>query len=237
MSKKNSDNQIGVQPDDKLKRMLISYVPLLYPMEVCPGVDYGPELIHVLKHIESIYVHGVLWVTDDGLPIPVLIVDRAKEVFDHLLWWSEKAPCEWFTLILINFTQDKQILDDKYYITLFPNMRKTLVRHNLARNIVGDGLSVSDCDIVSLPLSNSCQGTTYHSIKEKIIEKSSVGFVEYDLAQKSMANGFDGLHRHIKFIENIDVIRLTEEWKPEFLDSGFHINYAPGDATMKKFIQ
>jgi hypothetical protein len=59
--------------------------------------------------------------TKDSGVMPVFVLDRAKEIYDHLVAWSEGRPEVWFKLY---FYKTKK----RYAIILFPEIEKSIAR-------------------------------------------------------------------------------------------------------------
>lgn len=111
--------------------VLISYFPLFSPwLEYdYAGREYSVDdlesIINKMDENNSGVVHGCMWVYDENGPQPIMIVDRAKELADHLIQWAEQEPSEWFE-IAVNSK------DDKYAIVLMPNIQRSINRWKFA---------------------------------------------------------------------------------------------------------
>lgn len=101
---------------------VISYVPLLYGNAgVVLNEEETKQALVVIANINHT-VNGILWLTNDKYGYaPCLILDRAKEIFDHIKFWSENKPEEWFKLVITE-------CDGRYGVALAPELEKTKER-------------------------------------------------------------------------------------------------------------
>jgi len=84
--------------------------------------DATPELVQDL--LDS-HPHGnakcCLWAFKDDRPSPVLVLDRGREIGNHLLRWAEGDPVGWFGFHL-------HVSGDRYAVALVPDFRKSIDR-------------------------------------------------------------------------------------------------------------
>jgi hypothetical protein len=114
-----------------LSAFVISYVPLL---SGTPGSFIDPkddpmameELMHTIQEkLPDGRVAACIWLLKENKPMPVLVIDDMANIVDHLEWWSEGKPVEWFDLAIRNRA-------DKYAVALIPRVNKSVKRWNLA---------------------------------------------------------------------------------------------------------
>ena len=118
--------------------VLVSYIPLL---RGSPGKLVDPAEVAPLLDTDAGHVDAIAWAAgDDGELSPVLAMDRANDVFDHLVEWSEGAPATWFKLVV-----DES--DDEYAMALVPDAQRSLDRFLLAWSLLA-GTDVPSADEV-----------------------------------------------------------------------------------------
>lgn len=112
--------------------VLISYVPLLrgrpgMAVEATPGAI--GELLGSSEPGAG-QVEGVLWCRDpDGATWPTLLIERAREVMEHLVEWAEGDPARWFRLVVDEAGRE-------YAMALMPRMDLSIERYRAARRLV-----------------------------------------------------------------------------------------------------
>lgn len=106
------------------EQLIISYVPFLLPQDI--GEDAQAQ--QTMKYIEELpqgEVFGCAWFVDDKNElVPYLIVDDAEKLAEHLLFWSENSPQDWF-----RFHWAKK--GEEYAIGLVPEVGKTVERFKI----------------------------------------------------------------------------------------------------------
>lgn len=117
--------------EKKMQYLIVSYVPCLWPEEAS---EWNRELSNsltaatiskLLDEKPSGEPKGVIWYkSEEGNLTPVLIVPNADEFLEHLMYWSENAPEEWFQY---NWEAD----DASYRFTLTPKMEKVVARYGI----------------------------------------------------------------------------------------------------------
>lgn len=118
---------------DPVSYVVVSYFPLLTG-EAGRTIDLKPDgdgLGPFLDALDALPTGGAeccLWVRrDDGLS-PVFVMKRADDIHGHLVTWAEDDPPGWFSLVLMQ-------KNGKYLMSLTPDVRKSIERFNLARQL------------------------------------------------------------------------------------------------------
>jgi hypothetical protein len=74
---------------------------------------------------------AVCWMRDgEGPTYPVFGLERADEIFEHLVEWAEGSPATWFAL---TWTVD----DHSYALALIPDLARSVERYRIARRLHG----------------------------------------------------------------------------------------------------
>lgn len=161
--------------------LVVSYVPLLtnMPFTVEATTDEHVELIGKSIDEASRYASakGCAWVLKDGVPSPILIIDKGDDVVEHLITWSEGRPDEWFNLVAVE-TSDAETYKlygrSGYNIVLMPRVEKSVERH-----IKTFGGSADDCKVIFMPISFEAQMTdSSRGCLEKLPARCRVGFLD-----------------------------------------------------------
>ncbi len=91
--------------------------------------ERAAQLLEPASESNAGHVEAVVWARDDsGTPWPVLVLERAAEVFEHLVEWSEGSPATWFKLAWT-------VNEDEYALALLPRVDKSVERYKLARRL------------------------------------------------------------------------------------------------------
>jgi hypothetical protein len=111
--------------------LVISYVPLLRGKAGATiPLAHARETLGPMLETDAGHVEAVVWACDDdGSPWPILVLDRADEIFEHLVEWAEGSPAAWFKLA---WTTRR----DSYALALMPRVDKSVERYKLARRIL-----------------------------------------------------------------------------------------------------
>jgi hypothetical protein len=166
---------------DKTKKLLIGYWPLLQPEGLIskPGETLNLENLESLKDLETEVppINAILWVYPfdkslDGPVIPVFVMDRAKEIADHLITWMD-GDTDRFTL---HFEQRKE----GYACILLPSVKKTIERWKLARLMYHEDMVINEDFVVYYHVLGTCclSGSTYIEVKDRISDPCFVGFLD-----------------------------------------------------------
>lgn len=124
--------------------VVVSYVPLFREqgqITFNPGNEKTTKTFDKIDKLSNdIHIKGCLWMNNGkNKNIPVLILDNAKEVYEHLVEWSENEPENWFTCYIKRH-------DDIYYVILYPNIERSIERCKILTQL-NTGYPVLDKDI------------------------------------------------------------------------------------------
>lgn len=110
-----------------MKQILFSYVPLLEAASVAGAMfDATPELVEgLLENHPDGNAKCCLWALRDDRPSPVFVLNRGREIGEHLLRWAEDDPVSWFDLHL-------RVSGSRYAMALLPDFRKSIDRWKIA---------------------------------------------------------------------------------------------------------
>lgn len=157
-----------------MKVVLISYWPLLnytkqQPTTAVEGLQTAAWLKTILP--PDVYVRACLWTRDKNGHQPVLILERAQEIADHLLGWTVRQQSEWFDLIVT----DNEV---SYCVALFPRLKKSIDRWELNQSLyTGKQPSPEQrqYNIIFCPLAfNAPLSSTYQTIRGNISKQTSM---------------------------------------------------------------
>ena len=160
----------------KQNHILISYFPFL---EGIAGHQYSTDDIkqidRILDNSKVPIINGIAWVyypfDKQETVIPVLVVDRAKELADHLVLWAENEIERRFDL----FIDDRP---EGYVLALMPNINESVKRYKLARLMMYEEIiQDNDFQVLFGVLGTICKNGTYKAIKDKLLKKTYIGFV------------------------------------------------------------
>jgi len=170
---------------EKPTYLVLSYFPLLDA--VAEGYNPGDALTidefqsKLFKHYDDeglSKIEACMWIIDDkGDLCPVFSINKAHEIYQHLVAWSEADHEDWFELQIKKY-------DNRYGIILISKPEKSIERWKMAR-MVNHEEFVINCDfkVLTEPLQfvSSEGGTaTYDQVKDKIGESLQIYFIEHD---------------------------------------------------------
>jgi len=113
---------------EKLVVKLVSYIPGIVAPHLVGIHDVEemlPAMEVALRDEIPATVAGILWASADGRPSAILIMERAREIAEHLIAWSENEPQEWFDACFVEHA-------GKYAMALFPRVRRSIERWRVA---------------------------------------------------------------------------------------------------------
>lgn len=167
--------------DPGLSAFVVSYVPLLTG-RAGAGVSIDSMEVRdvvndVLAEVEKLpdgRVAACIWLSKDNSPYPVLAIENMNQIVDHIEWWAEGKPLDWFELKLLN-------RDGKYAVVLVPRFEKSVERWNLAYQLrVGyPPPRNTDYKIIFRAIHFvSGTNTTYDAVKDLIGNELKIGFID-----------------------------------------------------------
>jgi hypothetical protein len=168
--------------------IVISYVPLLKTdpqllirsleqQDTGTTIDVAIEISNALAQAPDVHVQACVWMHDIATNAfsPVLLMDNAAEVADHLVAWAENNPAAWFHAYM------EQIDEERYIILLFPNLSKSIQRFKLNCIQAQEFIPQSDADYTMMfkPLEFVSQGTNlFPEVAPHLTDKISIGFLD-----------------------------------------------------------
>jgi len=172
----------------KYKMVTISYVPLLWTTpKIVHDREADSDMESVIQHAQSVIndganmARGVMWsVNDDGIAEPTFVIDNARGIYDHLVWWSENSPQEYFKIYIGDS-------GNTYHCMLAPIVERSMSRMKfVSEQIMGIELDDSGHYIIFVPIkfvSIPNTNTTMEKLKAenrvpKAGTKISVGFID-----------------------------------------------------------
>lgn len=162
--------------------VLLSYIPLLMAEggEEFNLADIPKEFSDNLGNCGST-INACIWIGgEDGKPMPVFIVKKAKEIVEHMSMWTENDIAGWFKLYF-------REIGGKYGIVLFPNINKSIERYKQAYlhhhgEFFPENKRIGN--VVTRPLTFiSSKEHIFGRVKENIGTHTKVGFLERGLKQ------------------------------------------------------
>jgi hypothetical protein len=137
------------EPKDGDYLMCLSYIPLMY--HSAAGVFYDKSVFEAFSdRIEKgralCPAKGCLWMESGGEIAPVFLLDRGKDILNHMTVWSEGEPAKWFTV-------DIAVSDNSYIICLYPKLSMNANRIAKAyKTRTGKDMPKSSLEFVCAPL-------------------------------------------------------------------------------------
>jgi hypothetical protein len=133
------------------------------------------DLQDYLDSTPKVDIIGCLWLLDNDNPIPVLVVDRAKELRDHMLTWCEKDPSKWFRFCI------QEAADEKYILIIYPDIEKSIERFKSACIYIHNFSPADDAryQVICSPLRFfGSSSANYKQIKNQLSGNITVGFID-----------------------------------------------------------
>ena len=113
--------------------LVVSYVPLLRGQAGATiPIERAADALESILNTDAGHVQAVVWAQDDsGAPWPILVLEHAAEVFEHLVEWADGSPSTWFKLAW-------NAVSDEYALALVPKVEKSVERYRIARRLLGE---------------------------------------------------------------------------------------------------
>jgi hypothetical protein len=201
------------------KIFLISYFPLIDTDGLIPGSYTKPEegMEDLQKRLNESHptgrADGVMWVyypfdveviDKDTAVIPVLIIERADEIVDHLIKWSENEIERRFNLYICG-------RQEGYLVMLAPDIQQSIQRWKSARFIFHeDAAPNDDFEILFSPLVVVCpHGQTYDQVKSRISNPTILGFIDPKKIDKNNPSNFDA--SNVRIVGPLEISGLGME--------------------------
>lgn len=119
---KKMETSISSEQDIPDHYLIVSYVPMLWPQES----NIEPKTIEkAISNSPTGELSGCAWILRNGKLSPVFVLEEADKIVEHLKFWSEGKPEEWFKF---HFKRDGL----KYYVALVPEVQRTLDRFKMS---------------------------------------------------------------------------------------------------------
>jgi hypothetical protein len=130
------------------KLLMIGYIPLFYP-PVKPGALLEPEAIKNMN-IQSLNTYGCIWTHHQNQINPIIVCDKAKEVVDHINYYSEGNVEDWFEFFTI-------LKEEEYTIGLHPKLDRICNRFQKINS------NFQNMNIFYQPLSARCPLSSHYA--------------------------------------------------------------------------
>jgi len=117
--------------DQKTSYIIVGYVPLMYDYALwkgMPPLQFSPKQMDKLAKKMDRFMENApmpsacLWSKGDKGIGPVFLIEQGEKVADHLRWYAEEKPAEWFQA----FTYQEK---ERYHIALMPKPDKMRERY------------------------------------------------------------------------------------------------------------
>ena len=178
--------------------MVYGYIPLL---------DVNTYFEHQLPRDKIDYTagepKGLIWVLCNGLLSPVLVLDDAKMVYDHLLEWSGQKPSEWFKLYRSKVRTEKENL---FVVGLYPDIHKIADKISKIFNI--DSIS----KVMFKPVYIISNETDLHV--QFIEQKSKIAtamFLDVKYVDDHENIDINKISKHLHALCDIEIVTSTED--------------------------
>lgn len=89
------------------------------------AIGAAEEIGSVLEQLPSGSALACLWFIEHDKANPVFVIENAKAIAEHLKWWSEGKPEDWFSLHIMEKGRG-------YAMALMPDFKKTSDRWKIA---------------------------------------------------------------------------------------------------------
>jgi hypothetical protein len=107
---------------EPLRVVVVSYFPM------SPLSGSMEELKAVMDSLPDGCADACAWAEVKGEVSPVLLMNNARALAEHMKEWSEGKPTEWFSLVI-------EETDGKYAVALVPRIDKSVERNRIAYHL------------------------------------------------------------------------------------------------------
>lgn len=106
-----------------MSMIIIGYTPLFCSQFGINSVDPRSveSFLKEWHEFNSPSPTGILWLKNDDKVNAIFIVEKAKAVYNHLIYWCQGDYANWFVYLYKQF-------EDGYCIAIHPNIRKSIER-------------------------------------------------------------------------------------------------------------
>jgi hypothetical protein len=156
--------------------LLVSYVPLLRGTAgTLIEQDVTSALEHLLSKLPSGEAHACLWTESAGRFSPVLVMEQAEAIAQHLVEWAEGDPALWFRLAIGQHR-------GRYAVALLPDLSRSRNRFELARRVAGLPIpdDVEYCHVYRPLHFVSGRAHTYKRISRHIPSRVTLGLLDQE---------------------------------------------------------
>jgi len=126
--------------------VMLGYMPLLYPNSsmIVSSIE---DVEKILSTYQQPNIYGCAWAKNDNETMLLFVTNGlSKELYDHILWYSENNPTDWFTI-------SYKLKGKGYNIGLFPNVANNCDRYRKNyKFIYGKELFAKDIKVIFQPL-------------------------------------------------------------------------------------
>ena len=205
---------------DSNEYVIVSYIPFLEG-EAGKFLDLDKDSIsnldNILKDSPSGAADGCLWMSDEGSPYPVFIMERGLDLVEHMKVWSEGELENWFKLSFLE-------KDGKYAIALSPNLNKSMERWKITFQLkTGFPPPEGKYNFIFQPIFFVSGGSTaFHLVKDKLRDEVYVGFIDSDKVDMENPQNMD------PHIFRVGPFTIDEENFKSYLEKVINESIEPG---------
>jgi hypothetical protein len=182
----------------KQPQVLFSYVPLFDYKKAYKNPAKAMEIVAKAK---SPNVAATIWAIENEQASPILVMDNAKELANHMTEWSDNKPEDWFKLI---YGDDGK---NFYQICIMADMDKSKVRYNIkalhARTQpLGDNFTV-----ITKPITFTSKSITqhYNDLYKNLQSQTKVKICFYEKKDMKTSTDINKMLNPRKIIEICEV--------------------------------
>lgn len=153
--------------------IMLGYMPLLYP-DSSMIISSIEDVEKMLSTYQQPNIYGCAWAKNDSEAMLLFVTNGlSKKLYDHILWYSENDPTNWFTI-------SYKLKGKGYDIGLFPNVVNNCNRYKKNYKIMyGKELSAKDIKVIFQPLTTfSPNNTAFSQIDIKDGDIIKFGFID-----------------------------------------------------------